>query len=506
MTGTSLKSPMSGTSIVCAAVLIRWSASAPRGRSRTFSIASATTAGSITPVRGELAQRGDRHVVAVDLEEPPQRAPRSRCARSRRCRAPGSGPAPTGGSDRRTRGCSRSRRPPARGARRGTRRRTPARLGERVQHVPALDLDPVAAQLGERGHAPDVGVRRRSRTPAARPRPAPRAGSSPTRAAAPAASRTVEAPRAAGTCRAGSPRAAPSGIAGWSVVLVHQRDVVEDVLLLDDHPPQAVLDDHRDLVGERRVVGATVGDDREQHVAVAVLVLQPLAVERRPPGGAAEQEAARAAVAGRPHEVADPLVAEHRVVDVERDHLHAVGAVRGPGGDERRDRAGLGDPLLEDLAVLVLLVEHQLLGVLGLVELADRRVDPDLAEHPLHPERPRLVGDDRDDVAAQLLVAQQRREHPDERHRGRDLALAGALELALEDLERRDLELRGRPPADRQHAAELGSALAQVAASRASRRAACSTRRRAPARRSAAARSGRGTPAARPRSSSWPGG
>ena len=79
--------------------------------------------------------------------------------------------------------------------------------------------------------------------------------------------------------------------------------------------------------------------------------------------------------------------------------------------------------------MLVLLVEHQLLGVLRLVALTERRVDPDLAEQPLHPERPRLVGDDRDDPATELLVAQERGEDPHERHRGRDLAVAGALEL-----------------------------------------------------------------------------
>ena len=79
--------------------------------------------------------------------------------------------------------------------------------------------------------------------------------------------------------------------------------------------------------------------------------------------------------------------------------------------------------------MLILLVEHQLGRVLGLIELADRGVDPDLSKQPLHPEGPRLVGDDRDDVASELLVAQQRREHAHERHRRRDLPLAGAFEL-----------------------------------------------------------------------------
>ena len=228
------------------------------------------------------------------------------------------------------------------------------------------------------------------------------------------------------------PSCAPSGMAGCAVVLVHQREVVEDVLLLGQHAPQALLDDHRDLVAVGRVVGDAVGDRRGQQVAVAVLVLQALAVERRAAGGAAQQEPAGPAVAGRPRQVADPLEAEHRVEDVERDHRHAVVAVRRGRRDPGRERARLVDALLEDLALLVLAVEHQLLGVLGRVELADLGEDPELAEHALHAERARLVGHDRHDVAADALVAQQGREHPDERHRGGDLALAGARELGLE--------------------------------------------------------------------------
>jgi hypothetical protein len=59
-------------------------------------------------------------------------------------------------------------------------------------------------------------------------------------------------------------------------------------------------------------------------VVVAVLVLQALAVERGAPRGAADQEPARARVAGRPRQVTDALEAEDGVVDVEGDHRHAV--------------------------------------------------------------------------------------------------------------------------------------------------------------------------------------
>ena len=192
------------------------------------------------------------------------------------------------------------------------------------------------------------------------------------------------------------------------------------------------LDDHHHLVGEGRVVGDAVRDGAGDDVAVAVLVLQALAVQRGAPGGAAEQEAARADVAGQPGQVADALEAEHRVVDVERDHRHVVRAVRGGRGDPARHRAAFVDALLQHLAVLGLAVVHQLVGVLRLVELADRRVDAELAEHAFHAEGARFVGHDRHDVLADRLVAHQRAEHLHEGHGGGDLALAGAVEQALE--------------------------------------------------------------------------
>ena len=113
---------------------------------------------------------------------------------------------------------------------------------------------------------------------------------------------------------------------------------------------------------------------------------------------------------------------------------------------------------------MVLAVEHERAGVLGLVELADVRVDPELAEHALHPEGPCLVGDDRHDPGADLLVANERGEYPDERHRGRDLTLAGAVELRLKGLERRDRKrLVDLALASREVAAEPLAALFQVA-------------------------------------------
>ena len=54
----------------------------------------------------------------------------------------------------------------------------------------------------------------------------------------------------------------PAGISGMLVVLVHHRQVIEHVLLLGDHAPQAVLHDHRHFVGEGRIVGDAVRDRR----------------------------------------------------------------------------------------------------------------------------------------------------------------------------------------------------------------------------------------------------
>src|SRR5690606_37891462 len=94
----------------------------------------------------------------------------------------------------------------------------------------------------------------------------------------------------------------------------------------------------------------------------------------------ADQETASLHVAAGPDEVADPLEPEHRVEEIERDHLHAVIRVRRAGREPRAERAGLVDALLQDLALLVLAVIRELVGVLRRVELPERRVDADLAE------------------------------------------------------------------------------------------------------------------------------
>src|SRR4029077_13589193 len=117
----------------------------------------------------------------------------------------------------------------------------------------------------------------------------------------------------------------------------------------------------------------------------------------------------------------------------------AVRRVRRRGRDPRAIRAALVDAFLEDLALLVLAVERELVGVLRRVQLADGRIDADLAEQTFHAEPPGLVGHDRHDPRADALVAHERGQDPDERDRRRKPAIAARLELALEELEFRYL-------------------------------------------------------------------
>src|SRR5262249_6402524 len=109
-------------------------------------------------------------------------------------------------------------------------------------------------------------------------------------------------------------------------------------------------------------------------------MLQAFAVERRASGGRAAEEAASARVGEVPYEIAYALESEHRIEDVERNHLDPVIRVGCSGRGERTHRAGFGDAFFEDLAVLRLLVVEEHVGVVRLVELPLAGVDAHLAE------------------------------------------------------------------------------------------------------------------------------
>ena len=101
-------------------------------------------------------------------------------------------------------------------------------------------------------------------------------------------------------------------------------------------------------------------------------------------------------------------------------------------GDEVAHRSRLADAFLEELALLVFLVEHQLRGILRRVFLAGVAPDADLPEHPFHAEGARLVGDDGHEVLSDVLVAREHLQDLHERHGGRRLAVLAALEETLE--------------------------------------------------------------------------
>ena len=140
-------------------------------------------------------------------------------------------------------------------------------------------------------------------------------------------------------------------------------------------------------------------------MAMAVLVLQTLAIERRAPRCAAEQKSAAALIASRPREIADALKPEHRIENVERHHRHVRGRIARCGSDPRRHRTRLVDALLQHLPGLVFFVEHQLIRILRTIKLPDLTEDAELPEHAFHAKRAAFVRHDRYDATAEFLVA-----------------------------------------------------------------------------------------------------
>ena len=250
---------------------------------------------------------------------------------------------------------------------------------------------------------------------------------------------------------------------GVLVVLVHHRQVVINVFLLDIHAAQAVLHHHRQFVLEGRVIRDAVRDGSVVHVRVAVFVLQAFAVQRGAASGAAQQEAARAHVARGPAQIADTLDAEHRVVDVERNHRHAMRGIRRCGRDPVAHGASFVDAFLQHLTRLRFLVEHQLVVILRHVLLAFLVPDTNLAEQAFHAERARLIRHDGHDVLTDVLVFQQDVQNAHEGHRrGHFAAFTGGLEQRVKRRQRRNLQRVGLLATGRQVAAEVHARLAHV--------------------------------------------
>ena len=159
------------------------------------------------------------------------------------------------------------------------------------------------------------------------------------------------------------PSSASFGHRRHGIRLVRDGKVIEDAFLFLVHAPDAVAHDHGDLVCEGGIEGPKIRQGISQKMAVAVLMLKPLTGERRAPGRAANQKAACTSVARRPDQVANPLEAEHGVKDKKWNHGDAMSGIGGPGGDEGRHGAGLGNAFFEDLSVCRFLVVKQCFAV-----------------------------------------------------------------------------------------------------------------------------------------------
>ena len=245
-------------------------------------------------------------------------------------------------------------------------------------------------------------------------------------------------------------------------LVVHGEVVVDVLRLVAVHATQPVLDDVRELVGERGIVGHHRGVGCGEQRRVAVGVLQTFTGQRGAAGGGADDEAACHLVGRGPEAVARALEAEHRIEDVERNHRFAMRGVRRPDRSERSGRSGLVDALVEDLPLRALLVSEHQLSVDRGVELPVAVVDLESREPGVHAECARLVGDDRHDALADLLVAQQFFEDAHQCHRRRDLLLARPLCRRLDRAAEIGFECLRRRAAGREEAAELLAAIEHV--------------------------------------------
>ncbi|RPK32121.1 hypothetical protein EES40_36705 [Streptomyces sp. ADI93-02] len=223
------------------------------------------------------------------------------------------------------------------------------------------------------------------------------------------------------------------GHGGLWLRLVVDRQVVEDVLgPVPVHAPQPVADDDGDLEGEGRVVTDGCRVRGSQQVGVPVGVLEALAGHCRAAGRGTDDEPSAHLVGKRPELVPGPLESEHRVEDVERDHGLAVCGVRRCRSGELGHGAGFGDPFVDDLAALGLLVVKELAGVDRVVGLAVRGVDPGGGEERLQTEGTGLVGNDRHPAPARLLVPYQVLDQAHQSHGRGHLLVAEALLQCLE--------------------------------------------------------------------------
>mmetsp|Transcript_54262 Transcript_54262/g.126330 ORF Transcript_54262/g.126330 Transcript_54262/m.126330 type:complete len:254 (-) Transcript_54262:968-1729(-) len=247
------------------------------------------------------------------------------------------------------------------------------------------------------------------------------------------------------------------------MVLVVERDVVDDILVLPPHLLDAVLDDVGHLVCEGRVPSNNCRVRERYQQGVSILVLQALTVEGRASRCGAQQEAACTGISRLPDEVSHALEAEHGVVDEERHHGTSLGRVGRARRDPTAQCARLADAFLQHLAVRCLRILHHLVVVHRCVVLPEGCVDLELVEESVHPEGPRLIGDHGDATLAKVPALHELPQQPRKGH-GRAPGLRVALVEHLVVLGRWKLneaaDLRRRP--QWQVASKLNASLVHV--------------------------------------------
>ena len=178
-------------------------------------------------------------------------------------------------------------------------------------------------------------------------------------------------------------------------------------MILDKHALDPIPNQDRELPGKSGVVGSYGGHCAGENGGVAVLMLKPLAVQSSAPCRTAKQKPFCHHVCGRPNHVADTLKTKHGVKNIKGNRRHAEGGISRAGSNERSDRAGLANSLLQNLAINGFAVAIQRLSIDRGIALAIGRVDTGDFEECIHPEGARLVRDYGHHVLTHLGIFQQ---------------------------------------------------------------------------------------------------
>ena len=140
------------------------------------------------------------------------------------------------------------------------------RLIERIESVAAFRLPSVPSELGVAGHAPDFG----GNVPLSLQHLCRLGDFGKDGARAKQADQAVTLPRSVRREEVETPDDARFRILGHRrlvIVLVHRGDVVELVLAFLHHRAHTMIEDYRHFIGERRVIGAAVGNGRSDKMA-----------------------------------------------------------------------------------------------------------------------------------------------------------------------------------------------------------------------------------------------